>query len=105
MSHIEREIPKTVVWRFELECQAGIRAGQVGARVVGGQVSGAAGGVGVGVWVEEGEGDGDVGGGSATTRDAGRAGALDVHGGDFKGREGGGKGEGEEEKGREGGKY
>ncbi len=103
MSHIEREIPETVVWRLELECQAGIRAGEVGARVVGGQVGGAAGGVGVGVWVEEGEGDGDVGGGGAAAGDAGGAGALDVHGGDFEGREGGGEGEWEEEEGDEGG--
>ncbi len=103
MSHIEREIPEAVVGRLELESQAGVRAGEVGYGVVGGEIGGAACGVGFSVWVQEREGDGDVGGGGAAAWDAGGAGALDVHGGDFEGEEGGGEGEGEEDEGGESG--
>ena len=97
MSYVQGEISEAVVWRLEFECYARVRAREVGLGVVGGEVGGATSGVGVGIWVEEGEGDGDVCGGCTAARDAGGARALDVHGGDIKGRKSGGNGEGEEE--------
>lgn len=95
MPDIKRKRPKTIR-RLEIERHAWVRAGDVGLRVVGRKVGGAARGVCGGVGVQQREGDGDVGGRSAAAGNAGGAGALDVHGRDLEGREGSGEGGGEE---------
>ena len=95
VSHIQRETRKLVT-PFELEGHSRIRTGNVRLRGIGRQIRSPACGVGAGVWVLQDERDGHVCGGGAAAGNAGGAGALDVHGWDEEGIEGGGEGEGKE---------